>query len=116
LNGNPVNPASIILTQISTQAGISLNSDGSVTIEPGTAPGNYTLTYQICEVINPTNCDTATAVIQVAAPAIVVVANDDTINGLTSAGNTSTISVLNNDTVNGGLATTGTGGNVTLSS
>lgn len=116
LNGNPINPANIILTQVSTEPGITLNTDGSVDVAPGTAPGNYTLTYQICEVINPSNCDTATAVIQVAAPTYVVVANDDTIVGLSTVGSTSTVSVLDNDTVNGSLATTGAGGNVTLSS
>uniref|UniRef100_UPI0035298D0A OmpA family protein n=1 Tax=Aliiroseovarius conchicola TaxID=3121637 RepID=UPI0035298D0A len=40
--------------------GISLNpANGEVTVDPGTTAGTYVYTYEICEVLNPTNCDTA---------------------------------------------------------
>ncbi|TYP96064.1 gliding motility-associated-like protein, partial [Tenacibaculum adriaticum] len=32
---------------------------GFASIAPGTPAGTYTLTYQVCEKVNPTNCDTA---------------------------------------------------------
>jgi len=40
---------------------------GIVTVAPNTAVGNYSLTYKICEFIVPTNCDSATSIIVVAA-------------------------------------------------
>ena len=32
---------------------------GEVSVAPGTPAGTYTLVYEICEFLNPTNCDTA---------------------------------------------------------
>ena len=67
---------------------------------PGTPAGPYTLTYQICEVLNPSNCDTAIVTVPVGATAIV--ANDDagtSVNGYT--GGTAFTNVLTNDTLNG---------------
>ncbi|MEY4551916.1 MAG: hypothetical protein RL099_244, partial [Bacteroidota bacterium] len=45
--------------------GFTLNTSGTITIAAGTAAGSYSLTYQICEVLNPSNCDSATAVVTV---------------------------------------------------
>ena len=42
----------------STNVGITL-SGVNVLVTPGTPVGLYTLTYQICEIANPGNCDTA---------------------------------------------------------
>jgi gliding motility-associated-like protein len=42
-----------------------LNANGTITIAPGTPAGTYTITYRICEVLNPTNCDTVTTTIVV---------------------------------------------------
>jgi hypothetical protein len=50
---------------------------------PGTPAGSYTLTYQICEVLNASNCDTAVVTVTVSAASII--ANDDagtSVNGL----------------------------------
>ena len=59
LNGVAVNPAEVILTFVSsTNAGVTL-SGADVVVAAGTAAGTYTLTYQICEVLNPLNCDQA---------------------------------------------------------
>ncbi|WP_170833472.1 hypothetical protein, partial [Litoreibacter albidus] len=44
-----------------TAGSITLNADGSVTVAAGTTAGSYVYTYEICEVLNPSNCDTATA-------------------------------------------------------
>lgn len=60
LNGAPVFQSGINLTAISFPAGFTLNSNGTITIAPGTAAGGYTLTYQICEALNPNNCTIAT--------------------------------------------------------
>ncbi|MBL7560498.1 hypothetical protein JAO71_11880, partial [Olleya sp. YSTF-M6] len=51
----------VTLTQVSsTDSGITLNtSTGAVSVSASVEAGVYVLEYQICETINPTNCDTA---------------------------------------------------------
>jgi len=44
---------------------LTLNPDGTVDVAPGSTTGIYTIEYQICEVLNPTNCDTAIVIIAV---------------------------------------------------
>ena len=67
LNGETPTITDVILTQLSSEhLNISLNTaTGSVTVAPGTPPGNYTLEYQICATANETVCDTATVQINV---------------------------------------------------
>jgi hypothetical protein len=99
INGQPFNPAQVNTTFVSsTNGGITL-SGTNVNVAAGTPAGSYTLIYQICEVIKPTNCDQATVSVTVTAPVIDAV-NDTTpqINGFT--GGTFT-NVLANDTLNG---------------
>lgn len=83
-----------------------LNSaTGNVDVPPGTSAGTYFIQYQICEKLNPTNCDQATIIIIVNAPPIV--AEDDTItnaNGLSGINNVLN-AFTNNDTYNGVLLT-----------
>ena len=64
LGGSPIaDPSLVTLTPVSIptlpSGSIALNPDGTVTLAPGTAPGTYTVVYQICETSNPTNCATA---------------------------------------------------------
>ncbi|WP_159085967.1 gliding motility-associated C-terminal domain-containing protein [Flavobacterium faecale] len=82
---------------------------GVVSIPAGTPAGSYTIKYQICEILNPTNCSDAIVTVPVSAASIVAV-NDaiSTTNGL--AGNTNAGNVLTNnptspDTLNGAQAT-----------
>ncbi|MDD4148925.1 MAG: HYR domain-containing protein [Bacteroidales bacterium] len=102
LNGNPVNPAEVILTETVPEPNgyLTLNPDGSVDLAPGTPEGTYVLTYQICEVLNPNNCDDADVIITVGADTII--ANDDyayNVNGF--AGETAVVVVFDNDLLNG---------------
>ncbi|OXA65248.1 hypothetical protein B0A61_16020, partial [Flavobacterium aquatile LMG 4008 = ATCC 11947] len=100
LNGSPVNPADVVLT--STPNGpLTVNTDGTVDVAPNTPAGTYTVDYTICEVLNPTNCDTTTITITVGTPVIDAVAdtNPTPVNGTT--GGDSGINVLTNDTLNG---------------
>jgi uncharacterized repeat protein (TIGR01451 family) len=99
LNGQPVTGSQVNTTFVSaTNAGITL-SGTNVLVAAGTPAGPYTLTYQICEVAHPTNCDQAVVSVTVTAPVIDAV-NDTAapINGYT--GGTFT-NVLANDTLNG---------------
>ena len=100
LNGVAVIPSEVVTTFVSsTNSGVTL-SGTNVVVAPGTPAGNYTLTYQICEVLNPTNCDQATVTVPVSAATIL--ANIDygtSTNGYT--GGTSVANVLTNDLLNG---------------
>ncbi|MDD3875529.1 MAG: HYR domain-containing protein, partial [Bacteroidales bacterium] len=57
---------------------LMLNPNGFVSLTAGTQPGIYTLTYQICEILNPTNCDDAVVtvtVIDIENPTIICPSN-----------------------------------------
>lgn len=61
LNGLKVDPASVRLVAGSSPVtGMLMNTqDGTVSVAPGSAAGNYSYPYMICSVLNPTNCSTA---------------------------------------------------------
>jgi len=65
LNGNVVVFSEVTLTLINADSGLILNGDGTVDVASCTPEGIYELEYQLCEVLNPTNCDTATVTINV---------------------------------------------------
>jgi VCBS repeat-containing protein len=89
---------------------ITILSDGTVELAPGTPPGTYTTVYTICLISNPFNCDTALVTITtfsdvVAAP----------ISGTApSTGGIAVVNVTANDTVNGQPVTLGANGNATV--
>ena len=69
LNNDPVVPAEVKLTFISGDDELILDTtDGSVDVAANSNGGTYTLTYQICEVLNPANCDTAIVTVFVMIP------------------------------------------------
>lgn len=72
---------------------------GTIMVAPGTIQGTYPLNYQICEYLNPTNCDTANVLIQVNGNSTLVANYDDF--SAPNYPNTTTASILNNDTLNG---------------
>ncbi len=105
LNGTPVNPATITATVVTPATPINGGpvptldtATGNVSVPPGTPAGTYTIVYQICENLNPTNCDTATVTITVTPGLIDAV--DDPFPAVPATGGT-TPSVLANDTLNG---------------
>jgi len=67
LNNVLVNPAEVTMTEISsTHPGVTLNPlTGEVIVAPGTPADTYYLVYEICENLNPTNCDQATVTVPV---------------------------------------------------
>ncbi|KIQ15048.1 hypothetical protein RT99_21220, partial [Flavobacterium sp. MEB061] len=69
LNGNPVvigtNPGEVKLTGITVPTGLTLNANGTVTVAANTVAGNYNVEYSICEITNPTNCDSVISVVVV---------------------------------------------------
>ncbi|MGZ9677418.1 Ig-like domain-containing protein [Flavobacterium sp. GNP001] len=98
----PINPADVILTTTITNAVLTLNPDGTITIAAGTAAGPQTLEYQICEIgSNPVNCSTATVTVNVLQAAVDAIVDDFTAVPYTGGNGGTTTSVLNNDTLNG---------------
>jgi uncharacterized repeat protein (TIGR01451 family) len=101
LNGVAVVPGDVTLSEtVADPSGrLTLNPDGTLGVAAGTPAGTYQLTYRICEVLNPSNCDTAVASVTVdAAPIDAVEDSASGVNGLTGA---TLPSVLANDTLNG---------------
>ncbi|OXA85860.1 T9SS type B sorting domain-containing protein, partial [Flavobacterium hibernum] len=94
LKGLPINPLDIILTNTPKNSYFEFNSDGTVNVKPNTPGGKYTLTYQVCEKANATNCSTATLEVFVEVPAIAVIKtavfNDENGSGYANAGETIT--------------------------
>lgn len=104
VDGGPVDSADVTLTfDDADDSGITVDADGTVNVPTVLTPGEYTLTYEICETANPSSCSGATITVTVeedtAATPAYVAANDDDltiVEGMTNAG-----SVTENDTADG---------------
>jgi hypothetical protein len=81
--------------------GLSIDASGALVV-PTNLPGNYAVTYRVCDRITVTNCANATATITIGS--VAVTAGNDAANFSTTAGGT--VSVMTNDTVGGVGATT----------
>lgn len=71
LNGTPATIGNVSIRVISNPGNspeLSVDTaTGQVTVAAGTVAGSYTLNYQICEINAPSNCDSATATVNVSA-------------------------------------------------
>ena len=76
LNGQPVNDNDITITLNDNPVGATVDASGDLTIPAGTAAGDYTITYTICEKLNPTNCSSSSVVITVEAAALAAITDD----------------------------------------
>ncbi|WP_251357783.1 Calx-beta domain-containing protein, partial [Kangiella sp. TOML190] len=115
LNGAILDPADVTLTPgtapVPANGTITMNPDGTITASAQTTAGQYSYPYTICEVANPTNCDSAIATVFVAEAFINALPIGDTgtvheakftISGAT--GGDSTAPVTLNDTLNNATA------------
>lgn len=98
---NDISSTSDPSTPAPSVGAIAMNADGTITVAAGTSAGRYSLRYQICESINPTNCDSANALVIVTRSAIVAMDDDFTGTPLNGATGGSTVSVIGNDTLHG---------------
>ena len=93
-------------------AGITLNAtSGAITTTNAVQPGNYSVTYQLCDKSTPANCATVVDTVTVTAAIVPVTDSGTAVSGVAS---TPIANVAANDTVNGAAATLGTSGNATL--
>ncbi len=106
LNGSTPSTSSVTLTwgTVPSGSGLVTNTDGTITVPSGTASGTYEIPYTICEILNPSNCSTATATVVVTAP--VILANNDNFAPINGANGGTTSSVLTNDELNGSTPST----------
>ncbi|MGP1479186.1 MAG: gliding motility-associated C-terminal domain-containing protein, partial [Capnocytophaga sp.] len=107
---NPPTTSSVTLTFGSLPSGITTTTNGGLQVTPGTPAGVYSVSYTVCEVLNPSHCVNGVATIAVGN--VPVVRPDSFTHSGTST--STTPSVLDNDTVGTQSATAGVGGNVTI--
>lgn len=100
INGTVLNPADVTLTfgGDGGLTGATINASGEVSVPAGAAPGEYTLSYTICQNSDLTNCSTADVVVTVAHDAITLVDDDFTATPVSPGGSSG--SVLGNDSIN----------------
>ena len=83
-------------------AGLTYNASTGALTSTGLAMGNYLITYQMCDTMFPTNCDSATIALSIGYPINAV--NDESI--LTYSSSTVIVgNILTNDLLNGSTAT-----------
>ncbi|MFC0778735.1 gliding motility-associated C-terminal domain-containing protein [Flavobacterium sp. HJSW_4] len=80
LEGNPITASEVIITTVTPNEFLQLNSDGSVDVLPNAPIGTLTMVYQICEADQADNCDTATVTVTIEAPVMTVTANSICVN------------------------------------
>ena len=69
LNAATINSDDVTLSSADIPTGFTLNDDGSIDIAAGTADGDYSFTYKVCEDgVTPENCATATVEITIDTP------------------------------------------------
>ena len=74
----------------------TVNPNGTITIPDNAAPGNYTITYDVCTVATPTECTSGTVTFTVVPQQPTLVVNPDPLV-VTGTGTRTTPSVLDND-------------------
>jgi uncharacterized repeat protein (TIGR01451 family)/gliding motility-associated-like protein len=108
LSNDLLNNAAVIAAEVNISisdngglTGVTINQAGLVTVPAGTPAGDYVITYQICEKLNPDNCDNATVTIRVAAANILAVDDDFTDNPVSGISGGIAGNVLSNDLLSG---------------
>ena len=100
-NGTKLNPSDVKLTPGTDPKGyLTIDTNGNAVLGANVPAGNYELTYEICELLNPTNCSSNKIEITV-KPSVLQANNDNAGTVDSSKGQSSTTSIFDNDTLNG---------------
>jgi gliding motility-associated-like protein len=67
VDGKPVNASELVITvkDDGGMKGVTIDALGNLNVPKGTPPGTYIIQYTICDVLVPTNCDDAIAIVEV---------------------------------------------------
>ena len=101
--GGPATLQNVTLRTTTPDAALQLQPDGAVSVNAGASVGVHRLTYEICELASPTNCDQALVTISVSA--YVIDAVNDQGSAPSAPGGTAVANVLANDTFDSAVAT-----------
>ena len=101
LDGESIDPTDVEATVLSGGgiSGLSLTATGDLVVPPGTPAGVFTAQVQVCELLNPANCDTSFATLTVGAGALVV--QDDVGSVPSGRAGGVAVNLLANDTLDG---------------
>ena len=99
INGTPATTDNVTITITNDGGtGATIDPDGKINVPGGLTPGEYTITYKVCDKANTNTCETGTVKVVVPPTVVTIAAQDDgtwkigTLGGLTP-------SVLDNDTL-----------------
>ncbi len=101
--GGAATASNVTLRVVTADPVLSLQGAGSVVVAAGASVGVHVLTYEICETVNPGNCDSATATVTVSA--YLIDALDDQGSAPSASGGVAVANVLGNDRFDGATAT-----------
>ena len=93
----------VAITSLGGDPALSLNASGAVSVAPQSAAGAYSMSYRMCEIGVPTNCDDA--VVRVTVTAYAIDAVDDAGSIQSAPGGIVIANVLANDKFDNGVAT-----------
>jgi hypothetical protein len=104
VNGSPATTVNSTIAQSGIwPTGITLNTTtGAIDVVPGTTPGIYNVTYQLCDKLTPQNCATMVDIVKVTGD-IKPVTENGTVTSIT--GGTAIANIRTNDLINGAGAT-----------
>jgi gliding motility-associated-like protein len=107
-NAQPLDPADVTLktTAADPKGYLTVDADGKIILGANPPAGDYELTYEICEKLNPDNCSSNTVKVTVGLPVIDAV--EDVIASINGNIGGKTISLTANDKLNGNPITVGT--------
>ena len=101
LNGTTVtNTNSVTISFSGLPTGVTSNTNGQLVIPAGTPAGTHTITYKVCEKLNPTNCQTVTSTLVIGTGSLTVTSTTLTHPNGTQGG-TTTGTVLTGVKING---------------
>ena len=101
LNGATVtNTNSVTISFSGLPTGVTTNTNGQLVIPANTPAGTHTITYRVCEKLNPTNCQTVTSTLVIGTGSLTVTPTNLTHPNGTQGG-TTTGTVLTGVKING---------------
>ncbi|WP_119789299.1 Ig-like domain-containing protein [Flavobacterium anhuiense] len=107
-NGQPLNPSDVTLktTSADPKGYLTVDANGNIVLGANPPAGDYELTYEICEKLNPDNCSSNTVKVTVGTPVIDAV--EDAVASINGNIGGTTISLTANDKLNGNPIVVGT--------